>query len=173
MNRHFLLLLVFSCVYLGCDTAASNELVILLPGTVHGQHLVLAETSANNISINRDVVPSLILEIWWNAEIIVTRNHPMKPRNKFLGDTYQIPDRTTICWYLVHSPSDSVVRFDSHALLWKKLESLGVDPASVELMPLHWAQRLREKELGFEFSSSSVNQYIKSQTLMQEAEDEH
>lgn len=170
MMQRVLYLPLLWCVLSGCGMATSNEIVILLPGTVHGQHLVLAETSASNISINRDLVPSLILEVWWNGEVIVTKNHPMKPRNKFSGDTYQVPDRTTVCWYLVHPATDSVVRFDDYALLQKKLESLGVDVANVKLMPLHRAQSLREKELGFEFSASSVNRYIKTQAAVQEDE---
>lgn len=157
-------------VLCGCSMRTSNEVLILLPGTVHGQHLVLAETASVNISINRDLVPSLILEVWWNNEVIVTKNHPMKPRNMFSGDTYQIPDRTTVCWYLVHPATDSVVCFDDYDLLQEKLKSLGVDATNVKLMRLHRAQRLREKELGFEFSTRSVYQYIKTQAAAQEAE---
>ncbi len=157
-------------VILGCSMIESTEILILLPGSIDGNALVLAETSATNISINEDLVPSLILEVWWDAEVIVTKNHPMKPRNKFSGDTYQVPDRKAVCWYLVHPATDSVVRFDDYALLQKKLASLGVDPSDVKLMPLRHAQSHREEELGFEFSPSSVNQYIRTQTSAQEGE---
>lgn len=173
MMQRVLFLPLFWCVLSGCDMTTSNEIVILLPGTVYGQHLVLAETSASNISINRDLVPSLILEVWWDDKVIVTKNHPMKPRNKFPGDTYQVPDRTTVCWYIVHPATNSVVRYDDYALLQKKLESLGVDVSNVKLMPLYRAQRLREKELGFKFTASSVNQYIETQAAAQEADGGH
>ena len=151
--------IVFIC---GCDMTRSNEVVILLPGQVKGAPLVLGETSATNISINGTLVPSLILAVWWNDEIIITQNHPMKPRNKFPGDLYQVVNRTVLCWYVVHPRSDSVQRYDDYSSLMQHIETLGVDPSKVKLLNLYKAQRLREKQLGFKFTAATVNRFVRS-----------
>lgn len=146
----------------GCSMAESNEIVILLPGQVNGAALVLAETSASNVSINRDLVPSLITKVWWNEGIIITQNHPMKPRSKFPGDTYQQPDRSALCWYVVNPKDDKVTLFDDYERLTEHVTSLGIDPAAIKFLRLHEAQRLREKQLGFRFTAASVNRYVRS-----------
>ena len=157
------LLLGFLLSQSGCSMGASDEIVILLPGQVKGKPLVLAETSASNISINRDLVPSLIVKVWWNDSLIITENHPMKLRSKFPGDTYQIPDRTVSCWYLIHPQTDAVLRIHDRDDLQDKIRQFGVDPQSVDLQPLRRAQALREEELGVSFTASSVNRYLQSQ----------
>jgi hypothetical protein len=141
----------------------SNEIVILLPGEVNGVALVLAETSASNVSINRNLVPSLITKVWWNEDIIITQNHPMQPRNKFLGDTYQQPVRSVLCWYVVNPQDDKVTRFDDYDRLTEHVTSLGIDSSAIKFLRLHEAQRLREKQLGFKFTAASVNRYVRSQ----------
>lgn len=159
-----LVVLAFLLIVSGCSMAESNEIVILLPGQANGAALVLAETSASNVSINRDLVPSLITKVWWNDDIIITQNHPMKPRNKFPGDTYQQPDRSVLCWYVVNPKDDKVTRFDDYDRLTEHATSLGIDSATIKFLRLHEAQRLREKQLGFRFTAASVNRYVRSQS---------
>jgi hypothetical protein len=140
----------------------SNEIVILLPGQIEGNPLILAETSANHVSINSNLVPSLIVKVWWNESVIVTENHPMKPRNKFPGDSYALPDRTETCWYIVDLQNEQVLRFDEYEPFARRTRSLSIDPGQIRLMKLRDAQRLREKELGFEFTAASVNRFLRS-----------
>lgn len=153
---------------MGCNLSKSTEILILLPGNIDGNALILAETSPHTIKIvgdlvTEDLVPSLILEVWWNADVIVTKNHPVYPRNSYSGDTIQFPDRKVVCWYLVHPATDSVIRYDDYVLLQKKLRSLGVNPADVNMMRLWRAQKLREQELGFKFDTRTVYQYLREQ----------
>lgn len=164
MKRQFTWIFVFLMTlgYQGCAMGESKEIVILLPGRINGEPLVLAETSSSNISINQDLVPSVIMRVWWNENIIVTENHPMKPRNKFPGDQYQAPDRTQTVWYLLDTGKNTVLRFDDREELNVELDMLGTDPDEVSLLRLRDAQRVREKELGFEFSAESVNRFLRS-----------
>ncbi len=150
-------------LFLGCNLDVSNEIVILLPGEVKGRPLVLAETSSDDVSINGDLVPSLIQKVWWNENLIVTENNPMKSRDLFQGDTFKIPDRFTTCWYVIHPQSDDVIFVSSHEKLHETVKHFGVEPTSVILLPLHKAQALREKQLGFRFTVPSVYSYLESQ----------
>jgi len=145
-----------------CSMYESSETVILLPGQFKGSPMVLGETSASNISINQNLVPSLIVKVWWNDRIIITQNHPMTARNKFAGDTYEIPDRTRLCWYLIDWKIDFVQRFDDYDHLLQHVKALGIDPSEVALMKLHDAQQLRENQLGFKFTAASVNRFLRS-----------
>jgi len=164
-NLHWLI-----CVWclIGCSLDESNEVIILLPGQNGGRPLVLGQTSASEVFIithgsgGYEVVPLLILKVWWNDKIIVTENHPMKARNKFPGDSYEVPDRTQVCWYLVDLHNDEVRRFQEFKLLTNHVKAIGVDPSQVNLMNLRKAQRLREKELGFKFTAQSVNRFLRS-----------
>jgi len=165
--RKLLWLFCVLCIK-GCSLDESNEVIILLPGQLGGKPLVLAQTSASEVSIithgigSRVVVPSLIRKVWWNDKIIVTENHPMKARNKFPGDIYEFPDRTQVCWYLVDLCKGNVWRFQDYKLLTNYVKAIGVDPRQVDLRDLRKAQRLREKELGFKFTSQSVNRFLQS-----------
>lgn len=165
--RNLLWIFCALCVN-GCSPAESNEVIILLPGQIGGKPLVLGQTSTSQVFIithgsgGYKVVPSEIFRVWWNDKIIVTENHPMKLRNKFPGDSYEVPDRTQVCWYLVDLRNDDVRRFQDYKLLTGHVEALGVDPSQVDLMNLREAQRLREKELGFKFTPQSVNRFLQS-----------
>lgn len=162
MNRTTLATLLLTCtIQSGCSMSASREIVILLPGQFRGDPIVLAETSASNISINEDLVPSLILRVWWSDKVIWTENHPMLARANYPDDDYMVPDRTSLCWYVMDLTSDTVRRFDREVDLHLHLESLGVDLSAARLMPLHEARRRREDELGFKFTATSINRYIR------------
>mgnify|MGYP000924576565 CR=1 FL=1 len=166
-TRNLLWLIGVLCVS-GCNIAESNEVIILLPGQIGGKPLVLGQTSTSQVFVithgagGHMVVPSKILRVWWNDKIIITENHPMKPRNKFPGDSYEVPDRTQVCWYLVDLRNDDVRRFQDYKLLSSYMEAIGVDPSQADLMNLRDAQRLREKELGFKFTPQSVNRFLRS-----------
>lgn len=165
MSRIFIQVCLLSGLLLstGCSLSESNEIVILLPGRIKGNPLVLAETSSTEISINGDLVPSLILKVWWDENIIVTENHPMALRNRFPGDKYRVPDRAVRCWYIIHPQSDTVLYITDRDELEGNVKRFGVNPQDVRLYPLHRARAIREKQMGFAFTASSVNDYLQAQ----------
>ena len=143
----------------GCDSHFSKETLILLPGEINGEALIITETSASCVHIS-DKIPSKISRVWWNEDTIVTENFPTKQRNKYSGDTYEIVDYNTKCWYIIHTPDDIIEKVSNLEELKSELERFGVDMATFSLMQLSKAQILREKQLGFPFSTQSIYKYL-------------
>lgn len=147
----------------GCSLLEeSTEVIILLPGRIKEKPIILAETSSEDVSI-LDIVPGMIVYVWWNDSLIVTENHPMKLRNLFPGDTAEVPNKEITCWYLVHPQTDSVLCISDYLELQTKIRQYGVDPQCVDLLPLRKAQSLREKQLGFSFTVRSIYRYLDQQ----------
>lgn len=153
-------------VILGC-ASFFKEVIILLPAKIDGAHLILCETSASEVSIYsssddcRVIVPSRIDYIWWNDSIIVTQNQPMQKRNSYDSDTIKIPIKNSMCWYVIDITMETIDRISNVDDLEKKLSEYGVKISDITLWNLHQAQKIREKELGFRFTTSTVYDYIK------------
>ena len=165
MKNKCFAILGFAFLAASCNFSDTKEILILLPGEVNGGAIVLVETSASQIFIlsgNDVLVPSLVERVWWDETIVVTENHPMKSRDLFEGDTFSVPDYSATRWYVIHPGTDAVVDASSKQELNDAITSFGVDPENVSLLPLRKAQALRERQLGFRFTTSSVYSYIES-----------
>lgn len=134
---------VCACIF-GCNSSTSDEILILLPGTVKGKPIILAETSASNVFII-DLVPTYISRVWWNKDIIITENNLVRNRNSYPKDTTFFVERSKYCWYLIHPQTDLVLRVDDIISLKKKISEYGIDFQTVNLKELHVAQRERER----------------------------
>lgn len=152
--------LAFASAVLGCSR--SREIIIILPGSFNGEPLVLAETSYSRVFINEgDVVPSKINRIWWSEEVIVTENYPLVSRNKFSGDQMKKVDMTSTVYFLINLEDGSVERFPNIEKCLDAVREIEKAPLEIDFMSLREAQKRREEKLGFEFTPSSVNAYLK------------
>lgn len=156
-------LMTFSCA--GCR-AHSSETLIPLPMRFNDSSLLVVETSSYDVSIISGrgdvIVPPLVRRVWWNADLVITENHPMVQRRKFPGDTMDIPDNSTLLWYVIDVNKTSVESFHDRNQMKAHVESMGVGTEQIHLMKLSEAQSLRERELGFSFNTESVYDYLDS-----------
>lgn len=156
---HYWSLIIIMVSWLSC--IGSGGIVILLPGQFKGQPMVLAETSYSEVSINNGkVVPSKIIKIWWNDHFIVTQNYLAIDRKKYPGDTIKEVDTSTTIYYLIDLENSSTLNFESLGELNDAVAELGISIDKDMFMSLSEAQKVREKELGFNFTAVSVNEYL-------------
>lgn len=153
----------FLAVYCLASCIAADEIIILLPGKFKGKHLVLAETSYSEISINGgEVVPSKIDAVWWNESVIVTRNFGLVDRKRFPDDTMKKVNRSDIVYYVVDINHDKVYKFSDRDSVMSSVGRIAGESISIALMSLRKAQNKRENELGFDFTPSSVAEYMRN-----------
>ena len=73
-----------------------------------------------------------------------------------------IPDNSTLLWYVIDVNKTSVESFHDRNQMKAHVESMGVGTEQIHLMKLSEAQSLRERELGFSFNTESVYDYLDS-----------